>query len=114
MVAAVGNRGKVVEKATPPKRGKLDEVNTQHNSVRETFFGIRSKALLLKFVHKISIDMIKMAALTVPHRSLSVELNLVNQPVCVSVVMWWIVQHGVRTVLWAAVFTTCVQQGIIF
>lgn len=91
MVAAVGNRGKVVEKATPPKRGKLDEVNTQHSSVR------------------VEGKMGKMAALTVPHRSLSVELNLVNQPVCVSVVMWWIVQHGVRIV-----FTTCVQQGIIF
>ncbi|XP_037634571.1 ATPase MORC2 isoform X1 [Sebastes umbrosus] len=33
MAAAAGNRGKVIEKALPPKRGKLDEVNTQKKGV---------------------------------------------------------------------------------
>ncbi|KAM9858831.1 ATPase MORC2 isoform 1-T1 [Aulostomus maculatus] len=35
MATAAGNRGKVIEKAPPPKRGKLDEVNTNSQPERK-------------------------------------------------------------------------------
>lgn len=84
MVAAVGNRGKVVEKATPPKRGKLDEVNTQHNSVRVNFHWHPVKSTVAQICAQSEHRYGKMAALKVLHRSLSVELNFVNQPICAS------------------------------
>uniref|UniRef100_A0A672F7B0 CW-type domain-containing protein n=1 Tax=Salarias fasciatus TaxID=181472 RepID=A0A672F7B0_SALFA len=48
MAAAAGSRGKVGEKAPPPKRGKIEEVNVRRRSLKTVDFYWEDKGLLVE------------------------------------------------------------------